>query len=67
MDWQNLEQIREAIKQVNPQRQLMVTKPCERWGHVAVAVQKEMYIIGGYHGKSHFSLSRLTFDRVLSR
>ena len=51
MDWQNLEQIREAIRLTNNVPPSFLLKPCERWGHVAVAVDKEMFIIGGYHGK----------------
>ena len=51
MDWQNLEQIREAIRLTNNVPPSFILKPSERWGHVAVAVDKEMFIIGGYHGK----------------
>jgi hypothetical protein len=51
MDWQNLEQIREAIRITNNPTQEQSAKPSERWGHCAVAVNKEMFIFGGYHGK----------------
>ena len=59
MDWQNLEQIREAIRLTNNVSPSAFLKPSERWGHVAVAVDKAMFIVGGYHGKSNSSLISL--------
>ena len=49
-----MQQIREAISEQgkNSRNTVSITQqPSERWGHCTVAVQKEMFIIGGYHGK----------------
>ncbi len=54
MEWQNIEQIRDAIRQQGSGNRSAIEwtdKPAERWGHCSVACQKEMYIIGGYNGK----------------
>ena len=51
MEWQNIEQIRDAIRQQGTTQE-WADKPAERWGHVAVACHNEMYVCGGYNGKS---------------
>ena len=54
MEWQNIEQIRDAIRQQgagNRSASEWTDKPAERWGLCSVACNKEMYIIGGYNGK----------------